>query len=132
MELIRAKKPKLSIDLAPLIDVVFQLLVFFMLTATFTNPSMKMLLPGAQANEPRTPQNIVISINKEGAIAINTQKTTLANFQTDLKQILDQSEKKSVHVRGDKDMPYKYFVQVMDLAKQAGALQINIVHQKKE
>ena len=71
MELIRAKKPNLSIDLAQLIDVVFQLLVFFMLTSTFASPAIKMILPKAKAVESVDVERIVVSINEDGLIFIN-------------------------------------------------------------
>ena len=132
MELIRVKKPKLSIDLAPLIDVVFQLLVFFMLTSTFASPAIKMVLPKATSRDMSSQQNIVVSIDQNRNLYINDQKTTIDSFQSDLRKILTMQSKNSIHIRGDQDMPYKYFVQIMDLARRAGATQINIVHEKEQ
>lgn len=130
MEIIRAKKPTLSIDLAPLIDVVFQLLVFFMLTSTFVNPSMSMTLPKAVTSDEANPERIIISVNQEGEIFLNTESTSLEKLKTDLNVLFQEQSERSVHIKGDKEMPYKYFVQIMDHAKQAGAQQINIVHQR--
>ena len=132
MELIRAKKSKLSIDLAPLIDVVFQLLVFFMLTSTFASPAIKMVLPKATSEDLPTQENVVVSIDQNQNIYINNQKTNIEQFQSDLKKILTTQGKHSIHIKGDRDMPYNYFVQIMDLARRAGATQINIVHEKEQ
>jgi len=130
MELIRVKKPKLSIDLAPLIDVVFQLLVFFMLTSTFSNPAIRMILPKAVSGDSFLPQSILVSIDQKGDLYINDQITNIDSFESTLREILTIQGENSIHIKGDQDMSYKYFVQIMDLARQAGATQINIVHQK--
>ena len=132
MELIRAKKVNLSIDLAPLIDVVFQLLIFFMLTSTFANPAIKMTLPMASAHKFSELEKIVIGVDEVGAMYINGQLTSLENLYSDLKKTLVQREEKSIHIKGHKDMPYKLFVQIMDISKQAGAEHINVVHQRVE
>jgi len=130
MELIRIKKPKLSIDLAPLIDIVFQLLIFFMLTSTFASPAIKMVLPQAKTVDKLLHKNIVVSIDQKGTIFINDRVTDIESFQKRLTQVLKETDQKAIHFKGDKDMPYSLFVQVIDLAKQSGAQQINIVHKK--
>lgn len=131
MELLRTKKSKLSLDLAPLIDVVFQLLIFFMLTSAFAHPAIKMTLPKAIASDAQENEHIAISINREGKIYLNDQSTTLKTLKSDLAALLKNVEDKAVHLKGEQDMPYKYFVEVMDIAKQAGAEHINIVHERE-
>lgn len=130
MELVRARKTTLSLDLAPLIDVVFQLLVFFMLTSAFANPAMKITLPKASSNETLQPEIVVVYIDKAGDIRINNLATSFGTFEKDLRSQLSRSPGSVIHIKGDEDMPYKYFVQIADLSKRAGASQINIVHQK--
>jgi biopolymer transport protein ExbD len=130
MEFIRPKRISLGLDMAPLIDIVFQLLIFFMLSSSFLNPALKLDLPQAVKHDSNEPQQVVVSIDKTGKIFINTVETTMEQFKTDLKSKLGTDSKKSVHLRGDKDMPYRFFVQLMDLARQAGAHQINIVHEE--
>jgi biopolymer transport protein ExbD len=132
MELIRAKKVQLSLDMAPLIDVVFQLLVFFMLTSSFAYPSMKLILPQAATDETVSRQQVVISIDQAGEIFINDRKSSLEIFASDLRKELRAKKIEEVFIRGDQDMPYRHFIEIMDLAKQAGAKQINILHQPRE
>lgn len=129
MEIIRARKSKLSLDMAPLIDVVFQLLIFFMLTSSFSHSTMNVALPQAKTVDQPQQEKIIISITQAGDIFLNDQKTSLGSLRKDLRVYLkDQS---SVHIKGDKNMPYKFFIEVMDTARQAGAKQINIIHQKE-
>ncbi|MBI3999501.1 MAG: biopolymer transporter ExbD [Candidatus Omnitrophica bacterium] len=130
MEFIRLKKVSLSFDMAPLIDIVFQLLIFFMLSSSFLNPALKLSLPKAQIHDSKEPQQIVVSIDREGKVFVNKNQVSMADLKTQLEQGLLQDSKKSVHIRGDKEMAYKYFVQAMDLARQAGAKQVNIVHEE--
>ncbi len=130
MELIRTRKSRLSMDLAPLIDVVFQLLVFFMLTSSFANPAMKLVLPQASAAGQMEQEDIVITIDRDGQVFLNDRKMALESLRPELQKLLAAREDQSVHVKGDQQMPYKFFIQVMDLAKQAGATQVNIVYQQ--
>ncbi len=132
MEFIRPKKPSLSLDMAPLIDIVFQLLIFFMLSSSFLNPALKLNLPRAVQQDQREAEQVVVSVDREGSIYVNTLKTPKLELQAALQSKLAKNAKKSVHIRGDKDMPYKYFVEVMDIARQAGARQINIVHESEK
>lgn len=129
MEFIRPKKASLSLDMAPLIDIVFQLLIFFMLSSSFLNPSLKLNLPQAVQQDQRETERIVISMDKGGSVYMNTLKTSMPEIRGAIEAKLKADPKRSVHIRGDQDMPYKYFVEVMDLARQAGAHQINIVHE---
>src|SRR3990167_2243129 len=130
MEFLRPKRPSLSLDMAPLIDIVFQLLIFFMLSSSFMNPALTLSLPKATIHDSKIPEQIVVSIDQRGKIFVNKNEVQIPNLKSQLEQRLLQNSKKSVHIRGDQEMAYKYFVQVMDLARQAGAKQVNIVHEE--
>jgi len=129
MEFLRPKKSSLSLDMAPLIDVVFQLLIFFMLTSSFSHPALQLNLPKAKEHDRKQTEEIVVSIDRAGSVFINNRKSSLGALMPELKPLLERNSKKSVHLRGDEKMPYGNFVEVMDLARQAGAKQINIVHE---
>lgn len=129
MEFVRSKKVRLSLDMAPLIDIVFQLLIFFMLSSSFLSPSLKLNLPQASRQDQRESENLVVSVDKEGSVFINTFKTSMAELRGEIQNRLKADPEKSLHIRGDQNMPYKYFVEVMDLARQAGANKIHIVHE---
>ena len=132
MEFIRPKKISLSLDMAPLVDIVFQLLIFFMLSSSFLNPALKLDLPQAVQHDQKEPEQIVVSVDRTGTIFVNTQKVELSGLKNRLESKLTRDSKKAIHLRGDKDVPYKFFVQVMDLARQAGAQHINIVHEEEK
>lgn len=132
MEITRARKSKISIELAPLIDVVFQLLIFFMLASTFAKPAIELTLPKAKTQDQQIQEKVVISISKDERLTINGFDVTLESFIDNLKLHLDESHNTAVHVRGDKSVPYGTFVRIVDLARQAGADHVNLVHEEVE
>ncbi len=129
MEFIRSKKSAHTLDMAPMIDIVFQLLIFFMLSSSFLTPSIKLALPQAVRQDDREPERIVVSVDKSGNTYLNTAKIPLEELGTRLAMRLNREPEKAVHLRGDRDMPYRYFVQVMDIARRSGARQIHILHE---
>jgi len=132
MEFIRPKKIGLSIDMTPMIDIVFQLLIFFMLSSSFLTPSLKMNLPKAESNQSPEPQQIIVSIDQSGQFFINQQQVSQEKLREKIMPLIRASEKKAVFVRGDADMPYKYFVTAMDAARKSGATQVNVMHDPEQ
>lgn len=131
MEFIRPKKISLGLDMAPLIDIVFQLLIFFMLSSSFLNPALKLDLPNSAVHDRPEPERIVVSIDRTGSIFLNTQKVSMPALKSQLESKFSGQSARAIHLRGDEAMPYRFFVEVMDRARQAGARQINIVHETK-
>lgn len=130
MELVRPRKTKLSIDMAPMIDVVFQLLIFFMLTSVFAQPSLRLDLPKASIIDQQKQERVVISLTADGHIHLGDKVVPMERLKQEITLGLEKAETKAVDIKADKNMPYKYFVEVMDLSRQAGAKQVNIVHEK--
>jgi biopolymer transport protein ExbD len=129
MEFIRPKRTSLSLDMAPLIDVVFQLLIFFMLSSSFLMPMLRLTLPKASTRDEQQAQRLIVSVDKTGQAFLNTQPVSLEALRGELERRLGADPVRAVHLRGDEETSYKLFVQVMDIARQAGARQINILHQ---
>ena len=84
MQFRRQTKNEESINLTPLIDVVFLLLIFFMVSTTFTKEThIKLQLPEAEGDPaPERPEQIEVTINSEGAYAINGNALVNAEIQT--------------------------------------------------
>lgn len=106
---------EVNIDLTPLIDVVFMLLIFFIMTTTFSKPVLDVILPAsktAESKETQT-QEILISVTKDGKIYHNN---TLIN-ESDIKGILDANTDKMLNLYIDKSAPFQSFVNIIDIAK---------------
>lgn len=106
---------EVNIDLTPLIDVVFMLLIFFIMTTTFSKPVLDVILPEskmAESKETQT-QEILISVTKDGKLYYNN---TLIN-ESEIKSILDANTDKVLNLYIDKSAPFQSFVNLIDIAK---------------
>jgi biopolymer transport protein ExbD len=124
----RPKRPTLSIDMAPLIDVVFLLLIFFMLTSNFVPPSVPLTLPKASSSAPSEATKLIVSLDQNGQISISDQIIPDADFESALRSALEQNSTTAVHFRGDTSVDYGVFLKLISRARNAGANQFHLVH----
>ena len=129
---VRPKRLSARLDMAPLIDVVFLLLIFFMLTSSFLQPSIPLALPQATAADEPPPAPVFVSVDESGGVYVNQEAVPRADFVAKLGAALTERDDKTVNFRGDRTMPYEVFVALMAEARQAGAVQFNIVHEAKD
>lgn len=130
MKFVRPKRPSVAMEMGPLLDCVLLLLIFFMLSSSFLSPSMKIELPEASTSDPKTdPEQIVISLNADGECFVNRERATGGQLPGLLFERIAASTSKTVTIRGDRNVPYGEVVQVLDLARKAGALSILVAHQ---
>ncbi len=124
----RPKRPTLSIDMAPLIDVVFLLLIFFMLTSSFVPPAVPLTLPKANSGAPSEAAKVIVSLDQNGQISISEKTITDAEFESALSAALEQNATNTVHFRGDTTVDYGVFLKLISRARNAGASQFHLVH----
>jgi len=114
-----------QIDIAPLIDMVFQLLIFFMLTSSFImQPGIKVNLPRAVTSEVVKYENVEVAISSENVIYINGKVITIQEFKTLLKQTA--KVKGSILIKADRRASLGRIVEVWDICRDLGITQINI------
>lgn len=114
-----------QIDIAPLIDIVFQLLIFFMLTSSFVmQPGIKVNLPKAVTSEVIKFENIDILITSENVTYLNGKVVTTAELKTLLKQAAKRNQ--TILIKADRRASLGRVVEVWDLARELGITQINI------
>ena len=122
MEFERTKQIKMHFDIAPLIDIVFLLLIFFMLTANFImQPGIKITLPVAKMSKPQEEKNITVFISRENEIYLNDEQISIDELKGALEEKLEASQKKAVILKADEKIDLGLAVEVMDIAKQANA-----------
>jgi len=121
-----------AVDLTPLIDVTFQLLIFFLLTATFnTDAAFKVKLPKASASEPATEsKSIVVEISEDGRFEIDRKVVDGAELQTRLCMAAKESQISTVNIKADQNTKHEKVVQVMDVAKACGIEKLGILHRR--
>lgn len=114
-----------QIDIAPLIDIVFQLLIFFMLTSSFVmQPGIKVNLPKAVTSEVVKNENIDLLVSAENITYFNGQIVTSAELKGLLKQAAKRNQ--SILIKADKRASLGRVVEIWDMARDLGLTQINI------
>jgi len=111
----------LGVSIAPLIDIVFLLLIFFMLTSHIEIiPGIDITLPDiTERGSDTSAQNVVVALDREGNYYLNKEMIGLKELFRRLKETA-QPEKTNLILQADRDVKHGHVVRVMDLAKKAG------------
>ena len=118
-------------DLTPIVDVVFNLLIFFALSLNFSQvvSSINIKLPKAKSSEVVTEKQVVVSIERNNKVYINDQ----ALYLYQIPNYLDKINKDNVVVvKADKEIDHGFVVQIMDLIKRSGFKKLGIAVTKQE
>lgn len=127
----RQRRPQGAlVELTPLIDIVFQLLIFFLLTATFQDTSSLDVDLAQAKNREQTPkkQAIVLSIDAEGKFELDSHVVDLAELELRLCKHAQEGQV-SLNIRADRESQHASLVTAMDLAKRCGLKSMGILHQ---
>ena len=117
-----AEEPITAINVTPLVDVCLVLVIIFMVTAPlFSQPIMEVELPKAITDEGEASENITITINPDGNLAVNAKEVTFEELKPELTLKLQESVEKFVIIRADKLTNHGIVLKALDLAKELGA-----------
>ncbi len=135
MKFRRSRKPDSGINLTPLIDVVFLLLIFFMVTTTFTQETRLLIsLPEAGgATVDAEPESLELTIDKEGNYALNGQSLINRDIKTIMAALKDASAGNRdlpVVITADAESSHQAVVTAMDAAGKLGFNQLQIATQQ--
>jgi biopolymer transport protein ExbD len=122
MKIRQRPSKRARIEIIPMIDVIFFLLVFFMVSSlamTRIN-SMPVSLPKTSTSPEALQQKVILTIQKNGALFINRAPTTLEQLGTQLAYEMRHDPQGTVIVNADQGTEYGKVVQAMDRAKQIG------------
>lgn len=113
-------------NLAPLIDVVFLLLIFFMVASTINMNEVQatIKLPGTDTVEGESIKEIVLYITKEGQVFLEKEKIEWEKLSDTLYESMVENETKEVTVYADREVDFQYIVNMLDLANQLKINQI--------
>ncbi len=119
----RRLKPVAGVDLIPMIDVVFQLVIFFMLSSTFIQtPGIALQLPESSSAEPVVMSTMVVTVLPDQRLFLNSREYTLEEFSVALGDLSDQEKEslKQIVVEGDDAVSYRLMIQVLDILRLNG------------
>ncbi len=117
----REPEEEYRMDMTPMIDVVFLLLIFFMVSTSFVDFARKMdiVLPESSASEETIKhQEITIEMSKDGSLQINGKEEKSEHILSFLKESLRKSAKISVIIRADKSIEYGRVIKVLGYCKE--------------
>lgn len=118
------KEHMVEMDIAPLIDVIFQLLIFFMLTSTFVlQPGIKINLPKAVTSEGIGERRLTITVTGENIMYINEKISTLEELK---RYLAEQKKDKPVLIKADRKASLGRVVEIWDICRESGVSQVNI------
>lgn len=117
-----------GINLTPLIDIVFLLLIFFMLTAHFVSEeAISIELPESQyASEIDENKPLTVVVSSSGKFSIGTQVIQKEELFNAVMEIISLKDKKVLYIKGDKKAELSDIVYVMDAAKAANIASVSI------
>ncbi|MDY6972670.1 MAG: biopolymer transporter ExbD [Thermodesulfobacteriota bacterium] len=127
MALRRHHHQPIHLNIAPLVDMIFLLLIFFLLTSSFIlDEGLKINLPAAQSSQMQDREDVTISIIKDGRILLNGEIAFPETLLAKLTRIMKESPDKGVIIKADRQIILENAVKVLDTVKLAGATKIVI------
>lgn len=132
----RRNNSSIVLEMTPLIDVVFLLLIFFLVATTFedVDSGIKIDLPQSTIREIKAVKEIQVNITNSKTIYVKYQegkeRKSIKVAKADLKRVLEdklnKAEEKNIVISGDKTLDYGFIVEVMTISKEAGASELDI------
>lgn len=121
------KRRKVLINITSLIDVMFMLMVFLMISTTFLEQQgIKLELPSAQTAAALEEKDYVLFVDKESKMFLNDRQVGLANLEEKIKEALPAMKNQSLVLKADQDVSHGVVVKVMDIAKRSGVKKLII------
>lgn len=130
----RSRQEEVSVNITPLIDVVFLLLIFFMVTTTFTRETQLQIdLPESQSElQAEELRPIEILVDRNGSYAVNDQvliKHDIASLKSALREVSNDSNAQPIVITADSDTPHQAFITALDAVAQLGFAKVSITTQ---
>jgi len=132
MNMVQQQEEESEINLTPMLDVVFIMLIFFIVTASFVKEA------GIEVNRPDAPTavkqenaNILVAISANNEIYIDRRRIDPRSVRANIERLHAENPQGSVIIQADEDSNTKYLVEVMDAARQAGVFNVSIAAEEQ-
>lgn len=112
----RRSRRTADIDITPLIDVLFMLIIFFVLTASFVQGRIEVDLPSGEGT-PMEEQSVTLSVQKDGTILWDGAPVA----KDEIADLAKGAAGREIMIAGDKEAPYGVVAEVLDILRRAGA-----------
>ena len=126
LDLFPSRKKRFQIDMAPLIDVVFLLLIFFMLTFAIQGQGLAISLPEGEETE-KVEKDIIVKIDRNNKLYLNNRQIQIDSLGAALSEDLLRRSDKMVVIDSAPKVKYELFARVLDVSRAAGAENFSII-----
>ena len=122
MSFLRKRREEPRVELTPMVDVVFNLLIFFMISTTFVQaPGLDIQLPESSAERvQKEPDEVKVYLSRGGDIFFEDEKVSLEQFRNRLEEFGERSADMTFLLMADREALHGRVVQLMDLARESG------------
>ena len=121
-----------EIDITPMLDVVFIMLIFFIVTASFVKESgIEVNRPDASTAQSKPRANILIGINDMNEIWINKRRVDASQVRANIERMHAENPQGTVVIQADEGATTKTLVAVMDAARQAGVYDVSLATEER-
>lgn len=133
MKLREKKRRKVQINITSLIDVLFLLLIFFMVSSTFIEkPGMDLELPESESSTLKEIKDLVLQIQRDGVMILNNKRVGWENLKSELEFEHRANFEAALILQADKNVTHGIVVRVMDIAQQVGITKLIIATRDKK
>ncbi len=116
-----------EINVTSLVDVVLTLLVIFIITAPMMQGGVEVSIPRAQTQSVASPEGVVVSIDRTGAIFVGQARVRWEEFTTQFPLLVKERGADNVYLRADEAVPYGRVVQVLGAMKSANVATVGLI-----
>lgn len=117
MAIRKCKRPTSTFNMSSMTDVVFLLLIFFMVTSTLVNPNaLKLVLPKS-TNQTANRPNVTVSIDENNVFYLNAKVTPFSQLERQIVDILKDTDDPCISIEAEKSVAIEQVVRVMNIAK---------------
>lgn len=134
MSFLRKSSDEPRIDLTPMVDVVFLLLIFFMISTTFVeSPGISIKLPEASSQSvEREPQELKIYLSRDGDVYYLDRKISITDYKKLLAEHRSNADNTTILLLADQESRHGKVVTLMDLARDAGFVKLAIATEQRK
>jgi len=125
-------EPIAAINVVPLVDIILVVLIIFMVTAPLVlKPTIDINLPKASSGDASAPTPLNIAVNKDGAISLNGQASTLADVTAYASKIVAEKPDTAAILQADRSVTLETLTSIIDVVKSAGIKKVAFSIEKK-
>jgi biopolymer transport protein ExbD len=128
MEFKRRKPSHHHLEITPLVDVVFNLLLFFMLTSNLVRePAIRIILPQSKTADSSAPEVRLLSVTKNGELFLQDRRIAWQDLRQELSALIKDPKRDFVRIKADREASVGLLVRVIDEVRLTGIIHFSIL-----